>query len=172
MRANLVISAAMAAFLSAAAPGFALAPQAKTPVRIHVSTDDTGDPDELANRRASVRDLASALTGKKNVFIAAADEDDAELVVEVIGRGLTVPRVIIGLGPRPGQSTISSGPSKAADLRARLTTRPGEIVDFRNKNKAADNPRGWKSAADDIADQIERWQRARVVRSPSPEPLR
>jgi hypothetical protein len=40
-------------------------------------------------------------------------------------------------------------------------------VDFTNKNKAADTPRGWKSAADDLADQIDKWlleHRAEIVR--------
>lgn len=177
MSANFVIGSLIAGVLSTpvapTSPGVRSATyieQSKPLVRIIVLTEDSGDKDELADRKVSVKDLADALASKKKVFTAAKDEDDAELLVEVIGRAFTVPKVIFGVGPRPGQSTITSGPTKAAELRVRLRTRPGEIVDFKNKNKAADNPRGWKSAAEDIADQIERWQRARVVRVPAPQP--
>ena len=151
--------------LLAGAVGFLIPTVPQRPVvRILVLTDDSGQKDELEARKTSVEDLSAALAGKKKIFTAAKDEDDAELIVEVISRALTVPKVIIGLGPRPGQAGVATGPTKAAELRVRMRTRPGETVDFKNKNKASDNPRGWKSAADDIADQIERWQLARVVR--------
>jgi len=163
MPAIFVISALCAAIVAAAAPASTPA-QSKAPARVIVFTDDSGDPAELASRKTSVKDLTDALAAKKKLFVGTTNEDDAELLIEVIDRAVTVPKVVIGIGPRPGQSTMASGPARAAELRVRLKTRAGEPVDFKNKNKAADNPRGWKSAADDIADQIERWHLARVVR--------
>jgi hypothetical protein len=145
------------------------APQAKPLVRVYVYTDELGDRDALADRKTSVKDLADALVARKKTFTAAKDDADAQLLIEVIGRAVAVPKIVLGIGPRPGQSGIATGPAKTAELRIRLHTRPGEIVDFKNKNRAADNPRGWKSTAEDLAAQIERWQLAQVVRAPLPE---
>ncbi len=41
-------------------------------------------------------------------------------------------------------------------------------VSLQNKNKAYDNPRGWKSAAEDLAEQIDKWvgqYRAEIIKS-------
>jgi hypothetical protein len=90
-------------------------------------------------------------------------EDAADLDVEVIIRGLTVPKFVIGIGARPGDPPGGNAPLKVAVLRVRLTR--GEVAtDFTNKNKPGDTPRGWKSAADDIVDQIEKWIRAGAPR--------
>lgn len=134
-------------------------------ISVFVQTDDGGDAGELAARKTSVKDLAASLAAKKKTLNVVDDEDKALIVVEVVGRALTIPRVMIGLGPRPGESG-AVGPTKTGVLRVRLTV--GEYaVDFANKNKAFDNPRGWKSAADDLADQIDKWlleHRAEIIR--------
>ena len=62
------------------------------------------------------------------------------------------------------------GPVRTAVLRVRLTFGEDSVV-FTNKNKPAESARGWKSAADDIASQIEKWiadRRARIV-GPAPD---
>jgi hypothetical protein len=125
------------------------------PARVFVQTDGIGDPDELAARRASVKDLTAALAGKRKTAVIAVSEDRADIVVDVLSRALMVPRVVMGLGARPGQPS-STGPVRTAVLRVRLTFEDDSIV-FTNKNKPAESARGWKNAADDIGDQIEAW---------------
>ncbi len=126
-----------------------------------VQTDDKGDGEELAARQASVKDLSAALASKKKSFVIAENEDNADIEIEVLGRGVTIPKVVIGVGgggSRPGQAPIGSGPVRNAELRVKLTMKTNELTaDFKNKNRAADNPNGWKSAAGDLADQIEKW---------------
>ena len=126
------------------------------PVRVFIQTDAVGDPDELAARRVSVKDLAAALAAKRKTAEIVANEDRADMVVDVLSRGLMVPKVVMGLGPRPGQPATSSGPVRTAVLRVRLIFDDNSVV-FTNKNKPAESVRGWKSAADDIGDQIEAW---------------
>jgi hypothetical protein len=127
-------------------------------VRVFVETNDQGDPAEVADRRTSVKDLAAALGSKRKAFTVVEDVDKAHLSIEVIERAYNVPKVVFGLGARPGQSTIGAAPVRTAELRVRVTAVPGELaVNLKNKNRAADNPRGWKSAAGDLADQIEKW---------------
>ena len=133
-------------------------------VRVFVQTDDAGEPSELAARQLSAKDLAAALASKKKTLRVVEDEDSADIVVDVVDRALTIPKVVFGLGTRPGEPG-AIGPTKTAVLRVRLTSATGLGTDFTNKNKAADNVRGWKSAAEDIADQIDKWLlRVRVVR--------
>lgn len=136
--------------------------QAAKLLRVFVQTDDSGDGEELAARQQSVRDLSQALASKKKIFVIADSEDSADVEIEVVGRGVTIPKVVIGIGPRPGPSSIATGPVKAAELRIRVSLKSPAVGydsagNLKNKNKAADNPRGWKSAADDLADQIEKW---------------
>jgi hypothetical protein len=128
------------------------------PLRVFVHTDDNGVAEELAARRASVKDLSEALASRKKLFIVVEDEEKSEIQIDVLGRGLTVPKVVLGLGPRPGESAIGTSTTKNAELRIRVTVTSGDLAaELKNKNKANDNPRGWKSAADDLADQLDKW---------------
>lgn len=172
MTTNLVISALLVAAVST--PGAAPSASAQTPrlIRVFVQTDDTGEAGELAARQTSVKDLSEALASKKKSFAVVDNEDNADIEIEVVGRGLTVPKIVIGVGgtsSRPGQAPIGSGPVKNAELRVKLTMKSNELkADFKNKNRAADNPNGWKSAAGDLADQIEKWvfeHRAPIVKA-------
>ena len=148
MTANFVIAALAAA-------GMAFSPP---PARVFVHTDDTGVAEELAARQASVKDLSEALTSRKKFFTVVDDEEKSEIQIKVLGRGLTVPKVVLGLGPRPGESAIGTAPTKNAELSILVTVTSNDLTkEFKNKNKANDNPRGWKSAADDLADQLEKW---------------
>jgi hypothetical protein len=166
MTANLVIATLLVA-ASALSPGVSsfnyesapqAQPQTQKPVRVFVQTDDTGVAEELAARQTSVKDLSDALASHKKLFVVVDDEDKSEIQIEVLGRGLTVPKVVLGLGPRPGESSIGSAPTKTAELRIRVTVTSSDLAaELKNKNKANDNPRGWKSAADDLANQLDKW---------------
>src|SRR6186713_2022033 len=116
MTANLVIATLLVAG-SALSPGISpfnngrapqSQPQTQKPVRVFVQTDDSGVAEELAARRTSVKDLSEALASHKKLFVVVDDEDKSEIQIEVLGRGLTVPKVVLGLGPRPGESSIGS----------------------------------------------------------------
>lgn len=126
-------------------------------VRAYVFTEESGHPDELAARRTSVKDLSDALASKKKTIAVVKTADEADIEIEIVGRGINVPKVVIGLGPRPGETTIPSGPARMAELRVRAEAKAGLAADFKNKNRANDHPRGWRSAADDLADQIDKW---------------
>lgn len=136
-------------------------------VRVFVHTDDQGEPNELAARRESVKHLTEALSGRKKVFVIVPDEDRADVVVEVEGRGLTVPRVVIGIAPRPGDPAGGAAMTRVAQLTVSVNAeRVSEHESFKNKNSPVESPLGWKSAADDIAKQIEKWaadRRAAII---------
>jgi len=125
-------------------------------VRVFVHTDDGGDPVELAARRESVKDLTAALAARKKTIAIVTDEDLADLAIEVIDRSLTVPRVVFGVGARPGQPPGGDAPMRAVVLRVELTW-ADEPFEFKNKNTVAETRPGWKSAADDLAKQIDKW---------------
>lgn len=125
-------------------------------VRVFVQTDDRGEARELAARRESVRDVAAALAGKKKSIVVVDDEEKADVVVEILERGVTVPKVVIGIGARPGQPPGMTGPLRVVVLRATLTF-DDEPIAFVNKNKPAETGRGWKSAAEDLGAQMEKW---------------
>lgn len=156
MTANFVIATLLiaASALSPLLTSF----QSSKPVRVFVQTEDSGVAEELAARETSVKDLSEALASRRKFFIVVDDEEKSEIQIEVLGRGLTVPKVVIGLGPRPGESAIGTATTKNAELRIRVTVTSSDLTaEFKNKNKANDNPRGWKSAADDLAGQLDKW---------------
>jgi hypothetical protein len=126
-------------------------------IRIYVHTADGGQPDELAARRASRKDLATALSGKKKLIVVVDDEDKADVSIEIEGRSIEVPRIVIGLAGRPGDPP-SSGLVRLGTLSASLESGP-VTLGLTNKNRTNDNPGGWKSAAENIADQTEKWVR-------------
>jgi hypothetical protein len=131
-------------------------------IRIHVDAGADSEP----GLRASVKDLAEAIADKKK-SLASVDEDKADVTVEVVQRVVDVPKVVIGMGSRPGEPPGGVMPLKTGKLRVEL--RFGEMqVSLENKNKAYDNPRGWKSAAEDLAEQIDKWvgqYRAEIIKS-------
>lgn len=135
---------------------------AKGPLRVHVQTDEIGG--DLTNRQASVTDLSAALASKKKVFILVDDEERAEVIVEVLDRTVDTPKVVIGLGARPGYPpNTPTGPARSVRLRASVKF-GAEQESLTNKNSPLENQRGWKSAAEDLATQIERWITARSRR--------
>jgi hypothetical protein len=141
-------------------------------VRIFLDTEDGGHPEELAGRRESLEHLAEALAKRKKLLVVVDKEELADLVLDVRERRLDVPRVVVGIGGRPGQPPGGGGPARTVQLVAHLTWR-GEGVDFLNKNKPLESSRGWRSAADDIAAQLEKWiaeRRARILSGREPQP--
>lgn len=141
-------------------------PSAQTPqpalLRVYVKTEEAGEGSELANRRQSVTDLMESLVAKKKTFTTVDTEATADLLVEVLDRAVYVPKVVMGIGPRPGDPSSIAGmtqPVRSPVLRVRATR--GKFAEiFTNKNKPAESPRGWKMAADDLAGQIEKWAKA------------
>ena len=146
------------------------APQAD-PALIRVYIDSQPGPDAIgfSERQQSGKDLAAALAGKKKLVTIVDDEDKADVVVEVHERTTTVPKIVIGLGPRSGQTTnpAATAPTREARLRVSASlTHADESREITNKNRAHDHPGGWKSAAEDIAKQIEKWlsdRRAKIL---------
>jgi len=125
-------------------------------IRVYVETDAGGEDTEQGGRKTTVKDLAEAVANKKKSLASVDDEDKADVTVEVLQRVIEVPKVVIGMGTRPGEPPGGATTLKTAKIRAQL--RFGDMqVSLQNKNKAYDNPRGWKSAAEDLADQIDKW---------------
>ena len=139
------------------------APQSPSIIRVWVDTDS----DDIKELAASVKDLSDAIKQKKKSLVTVENEDDADVTVHVIQRVVEVPRVVIGVGSRPGEPPGGVAPLKTGKLQAQL--RFGAMqVDLQNKNKAYDNPRGWKSAAEDVVDQIDKWvgqYRAEIIKA-------
>jgi len=127
-------------------------------VRLFVHTEASGDADDLGERRDSVRDLKDELSNKKKAVTTVSTEDGADAVVEVLQRIVTIPRVVIGgvtsVNRPPG--TPAPGPVKAVHLKVELRYRK-EMQPFTNKNSPAESSDGWRSAAGDIAKQIDKW---------------
>jgi hypothetical protein len=136
------------------------------PALIRVYIEDAVGSPELEQ---SVKDLAAALAGRKKLVTIVDDEDKADVVVDVQDRTTIVPRITIGLGPRPGQTSnpAATGPAREARLRVNASlTHADESRELTNKNRANDNPGGWRSAAEDVAKQVEKWlsdRRAKVL---------
>lgn len=129
-------------------------------IRIYIDARTDASLGSLAEREQSAKDLAAALAGKKRLFTIVNDEDKADVVLKVEGRALTTPKILIGIGSAPGQTTnpATTLPSRQAQLHVRASlVHADEFIQIRNKNRANDNPGGWKSAAEDIARQVEKW---------------
>ena len=134
-------------------------------VRVYVHTDDAGDRAELVARRESVTDLSGALADKKKDVAMVEDKQQADVVLEVIDRTVTIPKIVIGLAPRPGQTPGSPAPARATHLRVKLVYRDESMV-LTNKNARMESNGGWQAAARDIAKQVDTWivdHRARIL---------
>ena len=145
--------------------GLGSAQQAPSPtpdpslIRVFVQTDERGESRELSDRQQSVRDLTEALGTKKKTLAVVEARDKADLVLVILDRNVTVPKVVMGLSPRPGDPNAivgMNGPVRVVTLRTKVLLGDYTPI-FSNKNKPAESPRGWKSAAEDIGGQIEKW---------------
>jgi hypothetical protein len=130
-------------------------------VFVHLPPDDPSAPEtpaELDDLHHSVADLDSALGDRKKSFVVVDAEDKADVSVEVLGRSVTIPRVVFAPASPMGQpgAPMSASPAKAVHLRVRATFRGG-AAEFTNKNQALESTGGWKSAAEDLAKQLDLW---------------
>ena len=125
-------------------------------IRVFVETSELGHEDEQAARRSSVAELAQAIKGKKKSLTIVSEKDQGDITVRIIQRVVDTPKFVVGLGPRAGQPPGGAPPLRTAKLRADLHF--GEVkLSLESKVKAYDNPSGWKGAAEDLADQIDKW---------------
>ena len=145
-------------------PATATPPPDPKLIRVHVQTDDTGDPIDLEARRESVRQLVAAIAARKKSGMVTVPDgaDNMDVFVKVQERGVTIPKVVIGLGggmgPQAGRPGPAATPVKTVQLRTRIAlARGGDPVTITSKNRAMDSEAGWKSTAEDIAKQIEKW---------------
>jgi hypothetical protein len=130
--------------------------QTKALPRVYIHTDQSPTDGALKEREESVKDLKAVLASRKKVLTVIDNEDQADVTVEVLERTTTVPKVRIGISP-PNSSVPGVGmPARTVRLRVRAT-RGDEKSEFTNKNTPFENDRGWESAADDVARQIEKW---------------
>jgi hypothetical protein len=125
-------------------------------VRVWITTDAGGHPEELAARQESLKHLTAAMAKRQKLVALVDQEDLADVSLDVRERRVDVPRFVIGLGSRPGDPPGASAPARTAQLLVRLEWQD-ERVDLKNKNKPLESQLGWSSAADDIAKQIEKW---------------
>jgi hypothetical protein len=122
-----------------------------------VITSDQGAADDLKGRQASVKDLRAALADKKKHLVVVDQEDRADFVVEVMERTTTTPKILF-TPMEPGVAgPVSTGPSRAVHLRVTIVRGSSDPVEFANKGTAIESRGGWRSAADDIAKQIDKW---------------
>jgi hypothetical protein len=131
-------------------------------IRVHVHTDEGGLAEDRVARRQSVTHLAAALVAQKKgkALVVVDAEATSDVVIEVRHRGLVMPRVAIGLGTmgtRPG-SRAPVIPARVVQLQVTMVAAGvSDPVEVTNKNRPPDHERGWKSAAEDIAKQAEKW---------------
>ncbi|MEO6223390.1 MAG: hypothetical protein ABIP90_09075 [Vicinamibacterales bacterium] len=132
-------------------------------IRVLVQTGEVGDPIEVEARRDSVKHLSLAVTGKNKAgVVLVSSESDADVIVNVESRSTTVPKVVIGLSGgmsspngRPGPAPT---PVKVVKLDATIgIARERDTTRLANKNRPKENESGWKSAADDVANQVNKW---------------
>ena len=160
---TLVVSLVVACVVQAGAAK--PAPPPPNPNLIRVYVDAGGDDDTALN--TSVKDLAEAIADRKKSLASVDDVEKADVTVEVVQRTTEIPKLVIGIGSRPGEPPGGSMPAKTGKLQIKV--RFGAMqVSLESKNKAYDNPRGWKSAAEDLAEQIDKWvgqYRAEIIKS-------
>jgi hypothetical protein len=127
-------------------------------VRVFVHTDELGDAAELAARRDSVKDLRDALADKKKTLVIVSERDRANVVIEVVDRAVTIPKVAFGVVPASGPTGAGPArPAKAVHLKVKLAYGEKDELPFTNRNSPIESSGGWKSAADDIAKQLDKW---------------
>lgn len=163
---TLVVSLIVACAVQAGAPKTTPpAPPPPKPELIRVYVDAGGDDDK--DMTTSAKDLAEAIADRKKSLASVDAEEKADVTVEVVQRFTEVPKLVIGIGSRPGEPPGGAMPAKIGKLQIRIRFQAMQ-VSLQNKNKAYDNPRGWKSAAEDLAEQVDKWvgqYRAEIVKS-------
>ena len=134
-------------------------------VRVWVTTEDGGHPEELAGRRESLKDLNKTLAKQKKLVALVDKEESADVTIRVKERRVETPRLVFGVGARPGDPPGTITPARTVQLLTVLNWHD-ERLEFKNKHKPLESALGWESAADDVAKQIEKWisdHRQRII---------
>lgn len=127
-------------------------PPAANLIRVCVLPEDDAG---AADFRESAKDLSKAFADKKK-DLALTAEAQADVVVTVMDRSVTVPKVAIGI-VTPGRiGSPPAGPIRELHLTVKLSS-GGDVVEITNKNVARESTGGWASAAADVAKQVEKW---------------
>ena len=134
--------------------------QVKPLPSVYVFTDKASDDGALKAREESVKDLKDAFAGRKKVLVLTDNEDRAEVVVEVLERTSTIPKIRIGITPPNSRVPGVDTPMRVVRLKVKVT-RGDDKTEFTNKNTPFENDNGWESAAADVAKQIEKWMLAK-----------
>jgi len=135
---------------------FLLQSQAPAPAEtlIRVCVLPAGDAG-AADFRESAKYLSKTFADKKKDLVLTAEEQ-ADVVVTVTDRAVTVPKVAIGL-VSPGRiGSPAPGPIRDLHLTVTLSS-GGNVVEITNKNVARESTGGWGAAAADVAKQVEKW---------------
>ena len=130
-------------------------------VYVRLPPDDPSAPEtptELEDLQHAVTDVSAALADRKKTFAVVDAVDKADVVVELIGRSVTVPKIVFAPAAPMGQPGMPgpTTPARAVHLRVRATYR-GATGEFANKNQALESTGGAKSAAEDLAKQLDLW---------------
>lgn len=144
-------------------------PADPSPVHVYVQIQTSHfTPDEptsdVGDLKGSVTDLEKALKSRKKTFAVVETPDQADLTIQIESRTTTVPRLVIApaapLAGQPGMPGMQDAatPTRVLHLRV-LATYRGTSLEFTNKNQPIDQGGGWKSAAEDVAKQLEKWVR-------------
>jgi hypothetical protein len=149
----LLLSLVAGTLLQAASPQAAPDPKL---IRVFVQTEVSPLALGADGMRESVEDLAEALAAKKKTLVVMETPRDADLVITVIDRRSVTPKFVMGIGTRPGEPPSLAGPARTVALTVTLAL-GGERVELTNKNKPLEVQQGWKSAAADLAGQIDKW---------------
>ena len=134
-------------------------------VRVWITTEEGGHPAELAGRRESLQDLKKALAKQKKLVALVDKEESADVTIEVKERRVETPRIVFGVGARPGDPPGTITPARAVQLLTVLAWHD-QRLELKNKHKPLESSLGWESAADDVAKQIEKWisdHRQRII---------
>ncbi len=165
MRNTLIKSLGILAVLTAS-----LAAQAPAPAEalIRVCVLPAGDAG-AADLRESAKDLSKIFADKRKDFVLTAEEQ-ADVVVTVMDRAVTVPKVAIGVVSTGRMGSPTPGPIRELHLTVTLSS-GGTDVEITNKNVARESAGGWKAAAADVAKQVEKWiaehrKRSRLIAQP------
>ena len=159
----------LAALVSLALTLATVQPSVQTPsptdaslIRVRIDTDPGGIPDELAARRESVAHLLAAVRANKKsgIVIVTRPDDPTDVIVDVADRGVTVPKVVVGLNGGTGSPNgrMPTNAVRVVQLRVTVTlARDVDPVEIKNKNHPNETTSGWQSAAEDIAKQLDKW---------------
>ncbi len=112
--------------------------------------------DEVADLFESAQDVSAAFATRKKDLVVVASPEDADVVVTITDRTVTVPKVAIGVVPPNRPGAPASGRVRIMHVRTTLTAGKDEI-EVNSKSSALKRTTTWKLAAEDVAKEVEKW---------------